>query len=76
MLYGECMESPVVNATSVDPDQMPRSTASDLGLQLFANYPFDGLQTEMNWHIVYSTVGGSVVGHRLCLAKSLKLNYK
>ena len=32
-------EIPILNANSVDPDQMPHSAASDLGL-LFANVPF------------------------------------
>ena len=32
---------PVVIANSADPDQTPRSVASDLGLQ-FANVPFMG----------------------------------
>ena len=34
-------------ANSGGPDQMPHSAASDLGLALFANYPFRGLQTTM-----------------------------
>ena len=40
------IEIPVVNANSVDPNQMPHPAAPDLGLQ-FANYPFRGLQTKM-----------------------------
>ena len=37
-------KNPVFNANSVDPDQMPHSVASDLGLQstLFANVHFMG----------------------------------
>ena len=50
-------EIPVLNANSVDPDQTPRSAASDLGLRcllmsllwdtrhMFANVPFMGHQT-------------------------------
>ena len=30
-----CIEIPVFNANSVDPDQTPRSAASDLGLHIF-----------------------------------------
>ena len=33
-------------ANSGDPDQMPRSAASDLGLHV-ANYPFKGFQITM-----------------------------
>ena len=35
-------EIPVLNANSVDPDQTPRSVASDLGLRYL---PFMGCQT-------------------------------
>ena len=38
----------VVNENSVDPDQMLQNVASDLGLHLFANYPFGVLQTKMD----------------------------
>ena len=34
-------------ANSGDPDQTQRSTASDLGLYLFANYPFTDFPTTM-----------------------------
>ena len=36
-------------ANSADPDQMPHSAASDLGLHYFATYPFRGLQTTMGY---------------------------
>ena len=34
-------------ANSGDPDQMLHSVVSDLGLHLFAMFPFRGLQTTM-----------------------------
>ena len=33
---------------SGDPDQTPRSAASDLGMHCFAKYPFTGLPTTMD----------------------------
>ena len=36
-------------ANSEDPDQKPRSVASDLGLHFFAKYPFRGIQTAMGY---------------------------
>ena len=35
-------------ANSEDPDQTPRSVASDLGLHCFANYSCKGLETTMD----------------------------
>ena len=34
----------VLDANSADPDQTPRSAASDLGLHGFTNVPFKGCQ--------------------------------
>ena len=49
-------------ANSGDPDHMPHSAASDLGLYFFANYPFkgssvyNGLSLCRDKHIVGGTV--------------------
>ena len=39
-------------ANSGDPDQTPRYAASELDLQLFANYPLRSLQTTLGYALV------------------------
>ena len=43
-----CIEIPVVNANSVDTDQMPCSAVSDLGLHCLPITLFVGLQTKID----------------------------
>ena len=42
------IEVPVVNTNSVDPDQMPHSVASDLGLHCLPVTLLWGLQTKID----------------------------
>ena len=45
------MEIPVLNANNVDPDQTPRSAASDLGLHRLQICPF--LDFRHKWDILH-----------------------
>ena len=44
-----CFIIPVVDANSVDPDQMLCYVTSDLGLHCLLNNPFGGLQIKLGW---------------------------
>ena len=57
-------EIPVFNTNSVDPDQMPHSGASHLGMHCLPITIFDGLQTKMGYSILF---GNILLFMQLCL---------
>ena len=67
------IEIPVFKANNVDPDQIPRSTASDLGLhRLSMSILWDSMHKWINWHENFAQE--VTVNQKLCKTKNLILS--